>query len=64
MDWSTPDDFDKEGADWVETSVVGSPYQVEADINSATWRHRERRLGSSWQEGLPPKDDADTSRQA
>jgi len=57
VDWTHPDDYDPEGAEWHEATVVGSPYRQQVDLAKADhhrWRYRFRV--SPWVAGKPPAE--------
>ena len=54
-DWNTNEDYDPGDADWHDTTVVGSNYQIEIDVSTmGHFRHRMISPPGPWAKGLSP----------
>lgn len=56
LDYTTSDDFDPENTHWTDVSVIGSPFEVQIDLERwGQYRHRRRGRIDPWKEGRPPE---------
>lgn len=55
QDWVHGDDYDYDGAEWIDVTVVSSDYQQQVDISRADhYRHRSIATLGPWIKGMAP----------
>jgi len=55
QDWSRDDDYDPDGADWMDTTGVGVIYQTQVDrVRAGHWRWRHIGTRGPWTRGQAP----------
>lgn len=55
-DWEHENDYDRDGADWRDATVLGSVFQQQIDINGKDhWRHRNILARGPWKRGQVQK---------
>jgi hypothetical protein len=59
-DWTHADDHDPPGADWIDVTEAGSPWEQQIDVGGmptgeSRWRHRHIPTKGPWLQGFAPK---------
>lgn len=56
-EWGRSDDYDPEGADWIQVSTIGSDFEQQMDRNREDhFRHRHILSRGPWTHGPAPKE--------